>query len=392
MDELQTTQYAKEIRSYQMSGWLTRKTDEVLMGMYHVVKKVSGIQLRSQGVITSLNVAQDAFVYAYVGWLTLAGRILVGDFVMFINAVTAFTTALQNISTNYLIIKEAGIYLQELVAFLSLKQEVAGEKIPVKNAEGQWVLEFRDVWFRYPNQEIFVLKNINVTLSGQETVAIVGDNGAGKSTFVKLLLGLYRPSKGEILLNGVNIWDCQIEEYRKLFGAVFQDHKTFAFTVQDNIVMDKKREEEAAAVREALKIGGLWQKIEKLPQGMNQPISRQFSDSGVEFSGGELQQLLIAQAFYRDAPILVFDEPTSNLSPQEENRIFQYLAQLSSHRLSVIISHRMSCCTMCARVLVFQDGKIRSSGTHEELMEQDSYYNQMFQLQAQYYLDMVNLE
>ncbi|MDR2045277.1 MAG: ABC transporter ATP-binding protein/permease [Clostridium sp.] len=389
MDELQDNKYAKEIRTYNMKKWLSRKTENVLMRMYKITRKVYNVQIASQGAVLSLNIIQNAAIYAYAGWLSLIGKIAIGDLLMLINAASAFTSGLQNIFSNYLTVKEAGIYIRELIAFMDLKNVEKGYAITLKNTidylMDDLTIEFKDVCFKYPNQEKYVLENINIVLSGNETVAIVGDNGVGKTTFVKLLLRLYKPSKGEIFLNGINIWDYALSEYMGLFSVVFQDYKVFAFSILENIVLQKEADVDKGFIDQILKSVGLFDKVQSLPQEIAQHISRSFIDSGIEFSGGEMQQLQIGQALYRNTPILVLDEPTANLSPQEENRIFTYISNLSSDKLSIIVSHRMSCCNISTRVIVFKSDQTIASGTHSKLLETDEFYAHLFNLQAQYY-------
>jgi ATP-binding cassette subfamily B protein/ATP-binding cassette subfamily C protein len=226
------------------------------------------------------------------------------------------------------------------------------------------------------------LKNINVKLSGTEHLTIVGENGAGKTTFIKLLCGLYKPSDGYITVNGINISDIDEEEYRALFSVVFQDYKLFACTVKENITFDK-----AGKADDSLRKAGLADRILSLKSKENTPVFKLFDTNGIELSGGEGQKLALARALFKDTPIVVLDEPTAALDPYSEYEIFDKFHENTKEKLVVFISHRLSSCKLSDRILVFKGGEITQNGSHDELIsDTDNTYCDMYMAQAKYYM------
>ena len=227
------------------------------------------------------------------------------------------------------------------------------------------------------------MRNVNVVLSGGEKVGIVGENGAGKSTFVKLLLRLYDVSEGEILLNGVNIKNYDYDEYAKVFSVVPQDYALFFFGIAENIAFDKYKEEIDNVKKNLIRVDML-KKVEKLPYGMDTYLSKWFS-KGTDFSGGETQRISIARGLFRDAGILVMDEPNAAIDPIAEHIINQSVKQVSENKMVFNISHRLSMMRFCDHILVFDKGMLLEDGSHDKLMKDGELYKQMFDLQARYY-------
>ena len=244
-------------------------------------------------------------------------------------------------------------------------------------------VELRDVTFTYPGGEKPVIDHLNLTIRPGEKIALVGLNGAGKTTLVKLLSGLYRPTGGEILVDGVPAADFNAAEYLRLVGTLYQDVKLLPFTVGENVsgAEDYDRERVWACLEKA----GLREAVEALPKGLDTNVGKDFDEEGVEFSGGEGQKLVTARAYYKDAPIVVLDEPTSALDPISENAVYQRFHEIMEDKTAIFISHRLASTRFCDRVAVFAGGKIVECGTHEQLMEQEGLYRQMFLKQAEYY-------
>ena len=243
-----------------------------------------------------------------------------------------------------------------------------------------------DVSFRYPGQNTYSLKNINLTINAGEKLAVVGENGAGKTTFIKLLCRLYDPTEGEILLDGICIKDISYDSYLKLIGAVFQDYKLFAFTLKENICFDHEENDEN--IIDILQKNGMGDKIVELDKGIHTSVYKTFDENGFEPSGGEGQKIALARAIYKDAPIILLDEPTSALDPKAENELYQNFYNIVKGKTAVFISHRMSSTRICDRIILFQAGKIIETGTHEKLMAQKGKYYELFQMQAQYYVKL----
>ena len=230
-----------------------------------------------------------------------------------------------------------------------------------------------------------ILKNISIKLKAHETLSIVGINGAGKTTFVKLLCRLYEPTEGEILINGINISSIPYEQYYKLLSVVFQDFKLFPFTVRENIQLCINGD--PVRLAESIRESGLSAKIDSLPNGVNTMVFKEFDENGIEFSGGEGQKMAIARAIYKNAPIVILDEPTSALDPIAEYEIYQHFNSLAKGKSTIYISHRLSSTRFTDKVAVFSDGNLAEYGSHAQLMEIDGgIYKNMFQTQAQYYI------
>lgn len=244
-------------------------------------------------------------------------------------------------------------------------------------------IEFDHVSFEYPGKNEYALNDVSFPLSSHEKISIVGPNGAGKTTIIKLLLRLYKPTKGQILINGVNINDYSFQDYMHLFAAVFQDYKLFAFSIRENLVLNNDVDEEK--IREVLENVDLYDKVKTMPKGLETIIYRLFDENGIEFSGGEGQKLAIARALYKNASIVILDEPTAALDPISEFEIYQEFHQLTEDKAAIYISHRLSSCRFCDSVIVLKDGKVFEQGTHEQLIQKGGLYKEMYEKQAYYY-------
>ena len=253
--------------------------------------------------------------------------------------------------------------------------------------EDQYVIELKNVCFSYPGSDAKVLSNVNLTLSHGERIALVGLNGAGKSTLVGLIVGLYDPSEGEILLNGVNIKRYDRSNYYKLFSAVFQRIHLFAFSIGENISMQEKGVYERDKVLSAVADAGLGGKVESLPLGIDTPLMRTVESTGVDLSGGEAQKLAMARALYKDAPFIILDEPTSALDPVAEEMFYTRFNELSQGKTMMFITHRLSSTRFCDRILLLDEGIICEDGTHNDLVRAGGKYQELYEVQSQYYKD-----
>lgn len=261
----------------------------------------------------------------------------------------------------------------------------AAGSIPVeKRLDGEYEIAFQDVSFRYPGSEEMILKHVNCKIKMKDKLALVGENGAGKTTFVKLLCRLYEPTEGVITLNGIDIRKYREEEYRELFGVVFQDFKLFAFPMWQNLVTSYERDD--ARIRDCLERAGAAEFAGKLPEGMDTLLFKD-REGGVDISGGEAQKLAIARALYKDAPFVVLDEPTAALDPISEAEVYTRFHEMVKDKTSIYISHRMASCRFCDDIVVFEDGRIVERGSHEELLARQGQYAGMWHAQAKYYVE-----
>lgn len=322
--------------------------------------------------------------YAYVGLKVMCGLISVGSTMKYVTTITKLSESLGHMIENYSSLSLKGEYLANYYDFLSLKNKKYDGTLPVeKRDDNEYLLEFRDVSFHYPNQEQMVLSHVSVKFTIGEKMAIAGPNGAGKSTFIKLLCRLYDPTEGEILLNGIDIRLYDYEEYMRIFSVVFQDYQLFSFSLAQNVAASLTYDRER--VTQCLNKAGFEKQLSKFPDGIDTNLY-QMQEKGVEVSGGESQKIALARALYKSASVVILDEPTSALDPVSEFEIYRHFDEMVEGRTSVYISHRMSSCRFCSRILVFDGGRIVQDGNHETLLhETDGLYAKLWEAQAVYY-------
>ena len=272
-----------------------------------------------------------------------------------------------------------------------LKYENKGNKKSIEYVPDSFDIEFRNVFFRYPRSELYALRNVSFKIEPNEKIALVGVNGAGKTTIVKLLLRLYEPESGDILLNGKSIYDYPVTEYHKLFGICFQELNRYSFTLRENIAMSEiDRVRDTNAVNEAAKATGVDTIIDSLSCGLESNMTRQFDDQGIELSDGQWQKIALARAFFRDSRFIILDEPSSALDPQAEDQIFSSLEQLCKDKGAILISHRLSSISMADKIILLDNGSVIESGTHLELINNGNKYAEMYRMQTEKYRNNEN--
>ena len=374
---------AKDIRLYGMQDYLCGKNEECLNDT---------ACFSEEGIFEGKNQAKFSFVvqllagyiYVYVAVMAMSGAVSVGDVLMYSGAIITMMTGVQNILTQYNQINYRNEYLKTYEDFIKRPNMHYDGTLPIeKRDDNEYELSFRNVSFRYPGTETYILKDVSLDFKIGQKMALVGMNGAGKTTLIKLLLRLYEPTEGEICLNGINIEKYDYEEYMQIFSVVFQDFKLFAFPLDENIAaggqVDKLR------LNQVLAKIGLKEFVEGLPQ-KERTLLYQENGQGVTPSGGEAQKVAIARALYKNAPFVILDEPTAALDPIAEAGIYENFDSLVGEKTAVYISHRMSSCKFCDRIVVLDHGEIAEQGTHEELLEQNGIYAKLYQTQAEYYV------
>jgi len=313
---LEDAGYSKEIRMNQIGRWLIDREKSHAYGAIEFYKKHNKYFARSGFWSELFNLIQNGLTYFYLIGQVVAGYISIGNFTMYVSAVTAFSSAIKAVLTNILDVKVYGIYYDALDRYLNIEETMRrNQRLPLSEGEPQRI-EFRHVSFRYPGQEQYALKDVNLTITGGMKLSIVGENGSGKTTFIKLLCRLYDPTEGEILYNGVNIRDLDYDRYMELYAAVFQDFKLFSFSVLDNVAWDDTSERKRQRAMDALTQLGLKEKLDSLPKGADTMVYKEFDREGFEPSGGEAQRIAIARAMAKDARIVILDEPLSALDPK----------------------------------------------------------------------------
>lgn len=371
----------KEIQLYRARELLLKKLEKAHQDnveLYASTIPKNGVY---EGIMGALAQLQLVFVYACNIVSLFAGKISVGDFTMYVNAASKFAENMMTVLKGLVTVHQDCRYMEVYLEFMELKPTVkAGKKEAPDDRDV--TIEFRNVSFHYPDREELVLKNISARFCPGEKISIVGMNGAGKTTFIKLLCRLLIPTEGEILLNGVNINEYSEESYTKLIATVFQDFQLFSFSIRDNIDIGRSGKDVGDAARQA----GIEGWVKKCPAGEATQVTRRFDESGVEPSGGEGQKLAIARAVYKNAPVMILDEPTAALDPYTEYEIYRKFDELSNGKTVFYISHRLSCCQLCDRILVFADGRIAEQGSHEELKNAGGIYSSLWNAQAKFYV------
>lgn len=376
-------EYGKEIRIYNLEDYLSKKyetfSNKYLRALYNITIKFLKLNL-----ITSLiNVLQEGALYAYLAFRVIKTKLTIGSFTMLLTSVKSLTECLISISGSIVSLAKCSYYIDEFCHIMSLPEQKLLGKKDVSDCD-EFVIEFKDVSFKYPNTEMYVLKNIDAKISCKDKLSVVGTNGSGKTTFIKLMLRLYEPTSGVILLNGVNIQEIDYNQYIKLFASVFQDYKLFAYSVNENIAMSEDVDEALAEL--VTKQTKLQDKINSLPEKGDTIMYRFLDQKGIELSGGEKQKLVISRALYKQTPILILDEPTAALDPLMEYEIYKCINETITDKCVVFISHRLSITKYCNNILVFDMGRIIQQGTHEELMKQEGkLYYEMYSKQAEFY-------
>lgn len=382
--QLTSVTLAKDVRILGMHDWLSSLWKKCLRALnaYATRREKAYIWINILDVILSF--ARNGIAYAYLISMTLKQGLSASEFLLYFAAFTGFTTwvtgIMQEFSTLHLFCLDLSI-VQEFLNFPEPFQFEGGE---TPQAADSYELRLENVSFRYPGSEQYIFRNLNLTIRGGEKLAIVGLNGAGKSTIVKLLCGLYDPDDGRVLLNGVDIRRFDRRKYYELISAVFQDSSSMDVTIGENVsqtvgVVDSKQ------VNDAIREAGLEDFIQKIPNGLNTPIGRDVFLDGALLSGGQMQRLMLARALYKNAPILVLDEPTAALDPLAEHDIYMKYNEMTLGKTSIFISHRLASTRFCDRIIYLADGTIQEEGTHEQLLKQNGGYAHLFEVQSRYY-------
>lgn len=372
----------KDIRLYDSSEMMCGKAKFYSNHQIGIWSSGARKQRKNSWAVDTANALRDGISYFYIGFLAVTKAITVGDFSMCVSAAGTLYWSLYGIVNGVQSVAQKCAYAHRYIEFLQFPAAMKKGTKTVK--QGEHTIEFRHVSFKYPRTEKLVLNDINLTIKSGEHLSIVGLNGAGKTTFIKLLCRLYDVTSGEILVDGVNIKEYSDEEYRKLFAVVFQDFELFAFSLRENIAFGERADERK--IERVLKLAGLWEDVQKLPNGLDTMIYKSFDENGTDLSGGQRQKTAIARALYRNAPVVILDEPTAALDPVAEYEVYRQFNSLVGGKTAVYISHRLSSCKFCDRIVVFADDTIKESGTHDELASIDGgIYAKMFAEQAKYY-------
>lgn len=377
---------AKDVRIFGMQEWLEKAFARSLAERMNWLRQQDAWAFRHNLLIVIIGFIGNFGAYGYLIWLGINGGISAEDFVLYFNAVFKLKEATSEWCENMSGYQWLSGNINNYREYLETEDTTnRGEGIPLPEDECE--IEFRNVTYTYGGAEKPTISNLSFTLHKGEKLALVGLNGAGKTTIVKLMCGLYDPTEGEILLNGVNLKEYNREDYFKLFSAVFQDIALMATTVAENITGQPTELTDTELLTDCMKKSGIYDKIMTLPQQENTPLVRSVFQNSVDLSGGEKQKLALAKALYKGAPILLLDEPTAALDAIAEQQMYMNYLEFSKARSSLFISHRLASTRFCDRIIMIENGGIAECGTHTELMNQGGKYAQLYELQSSYYND-----
>jgi ABC-type multidrug transport system fused ATPase/permease subunit len=376
---------SKEIRSNCIQSWFLNK----VKGYRNKLVELQFREFRRNFIFDSINSIMYAISSFYILWSLsvyyLNKLISIADFTLYFSTITAMSSTLGIITD---LVAEYNKQLKNSADFRKLKFLAEKSEDKLLSGVNPFIvpsdieINFSDVWFKYPGCDSYVLRNINIKISDREKLVIVGYNGSGKSTFIKLLCKFYRPSSGKITLNGKDIWEIPNEQYYGILGAVFQDFALLAFTISENITMSENDENISVVIEKS----GLSEFIANLQDGQKTYISKKYSSKGIELSGGQGQKIALARALYKNAPVLILDEPTANLDVKAESELYENFMKTAFDKTAIFISHRLAASQIADHIAVFSNGEIVEYGTHKELIAKNGLYAEMFEKQRKPYI------
>lgn len=384
--------YAKELRMTNVFQVLKEIHNEGYVGIFKNIRKYAPGKINLaiwRNIFTFVVIFQGVIFYSLYRVL-VTHSIMLSDFVVLFSAMNTVSWILIGVSNYVITSYQNSLYVANFREFLEYEPMISekqdGTEPDTGLRDGKAALEFKNVSFVYKGQQEPTLKNVNMTIHAGEKIAIVGHNGAGKTTFTKLLMRLYDPSEGEITYHGENIREFNLAKYRRLYASAFQDYQVFAMTVAENVLMRKPESEaDYALAKQALQNVGIWEKIESLPKGIDTILTKEFAEDGAVLSGGEMQKIAVARTFAKEYEIAVFDEPSSALDPVAEYRLYESIMKSCEGKTVIFISHRLSTAVLADRIYLFENGEIAEQGSHDELMQKNGLYAEMFTKQAEKY-------
>ncbi len=375
---------AKDIRIFGLQNWL----NELLKNVHDIYLayrlKSEKVSLLAEVAEAALTMMRNGIFYVYLIQMTLNENLSVGEFLLYFTAISTFTQWVMGILQESLDLHKESLDISQIREFLEYPEPFRfkdGVAIPKTK---QYDLRLANVSFRYEGAKTDTIHNLNLTVHAGEKLAVVGLNGAGKTTLVKLLCGLLDPTEGRVLLNGMDVRECNRQEYYDLFAAVFQEFSILDVTVAENIAQNS-HDIDYDRVKTSMEQAGLTQFLGEQPQGLQTHVGRDVYTDGVLFSGGQTQRLMLARALYKNAPILILDEPTAALDPIAENDIYLKYNAMTTGKTALFISHRLASTRFCNRIILLVDGNVAEEGTHESLLALGGQYAKLFEVQSRYY-------
>lgn len=376
---------AKEIRVYNMKDWIYGKYLGINDDINKKYRISRNLWFKSQAILMPLSLLEEISLYAFLIYELSRNNLTVAEFTLYIASVHIFITAVNSFIAEYTEIKKQSLEVRDFRSFIDSYKIPEKEKAELPPMEKHPDFEFQDVTFCYEGQEKNALEHVSLSIPYGQRLAIVGLNGAGKTTMIKLLSGFYKPTAGKVTINGKDCASMEREDLFRYFSAVFQNVEEYPFTVEENVSMRRSEDTDEARVIECLERCGLSEKIGKLENGSKTQVLKVLEEDGVDFSGGEKQKLALARALYKDAPVLILDEPTSALDPLAEERLYRNFNDWIGDKTGIFISHRLSSTRFCQKVALFEDSHLVEYGSHDELMEKKGKYYNLYETQAELY-------
>lgn len=376
----------KEIRMYSQQSLIEKELDKAQKTNSEGWLRGYKNAMLPNFLFQLVNILTEILMYGFAVLRAMSGMLTPGEVIAFVGYFSEISAGVSEISDGMGLLKITPTFCKQYFDFLDIPDEKYKGTIPTeKRDDNEYEFEFRHVYFKYPDSEDYVLKDVNLKWRIGEKMALVGKNGCGKSTLVKLLCRLYDPTEGEITLNGIDIRKYKYEEYMALFSVVFQDSKLFSFSLAENVAADT--EYDAERVENCVRRAGLSERLDTMENGIETCLYKDFDDKGVEISGGEMQKLCLARAIYKGSPFIVLDEPTAALDPISEHDIYTKFNGIVGTRTAIYISHRLSSCRFCDEITVMENGRIAERGSHDELLSKGGVYTELWTAQAEYYKD-----
>lgn len=374
----------KTVRLFNQQSLLSETLNEIFKKVSKLLSRQTILEARMNQWAEGINVLISGMIYLLLGIMALKRVISVGSICLYAGCITNFLWHFQKWNQQVSLLKMNTKYVKQYLDFMDIKNKKYEGTLPVeKRDDDKFMIEFENVSFHYPGSEKNVLENFSIRFNIGERLAVVGRNGSGKTTFIKLLCRLYDPTEGRILLNGIDIKKYDYKEYLSLFSVVFQDFQIPAFTLGQAVAASQEYDGEH--VNDAVKKAGLSSLAARMPYGNETYLTKEFDKTGVNISGGEAQKLAIARALYHDTPFVILDEPTAALDPIAEYEVYAKFDELIGTKTAVYISHRLSSCQFCNDILVIDDGKAVQRGSHEKLIDEEGLYAKLWKIQSKYY-------
>ena len=374
----------KEIRLYKEQDLINHiATDKILTDGEKTLKQISMRTAKSSSVVAIMGAMVAFGVYVFIGVKGNFGLFDIGSLVMYCGAFMQIVNGVMQIANT---LGKLAEILPLAKVYFEIIEKKDNKSYGAKEFDSdKFEIEFKNVSFKYPGADDYALKNINIKIKNGEHLAVVGRNGSGKTTFIKLMCRLYDVTDGEILINGVNIKDYTKESITKLYSVVFQDFKIFSIPLKDNICANKEYDRER--LYSCLENSDISDRVKNMPQKEDTYLYKDLDENGVEISGGEAQKLALARALYKDSPVVILDEPTAALDPVAENEIYNHFNSFVENKTAIYISHRLSSCVFCTRIAVFDNSRLTETGTHQELLSKGGRYSELWKAQAKYYVN-----